>query len=97
MLTKGRYLPFHGINVYLAENKPDEDLFCSFLFYIRLFKNDFRYVADFFVQLRKTGDPYPRGTEIKHVDELLKTLSALTGDRRFENETNQRIIRKVES
>ena len=94
MFLRGRHLPFHGINVYLAENKPDEDLFCSFLFYIWLFKSDFRYVADFFVQLRKTGNPHLSGTEIKHVDELLKTISALTGDRRFEDEMNQEIVRK---
>ena len=28
------------------------------------------------------------------VDELLKTISALTGDRRFEDEMNQKIVRK---
>ena len=61
---------------------------------IKMFKSDFRYVADFFVQLRKTGNPHLSGTEIKHVDELLKTISALTGDRRFEDEMNQEIVRK---
>ena len=61
---------------------------------IKMFKSDFRYVADFFVQLRKTGNPHLSGTEIIHVDELLKTISALTGDRRFEDEMNQEIVRK---
>ena len=61
---------------------------------IKMFKSDFRYVADFFVQLRKTGNPHLSGTEIKHVDELLKTISALTGDKRFEDEMNQEIVRK---
>lgn len=51
---------------------------------INLFHSDFKQVADFFVHRRT--DPNYQGSDdkIKHVDELLKLLSALTGDRRFE-------------
>jgi len=49
------------------------------------FHSDFRYVADFFVQMRLTGDYRPaEDGAIRHVDETLKLLSVLTGDRRFE-------------
>ncbi len=52
---------------------------------VRWFHSDFRYVADFFVQMRLTGDYRPaEDGAIRHVDETLKLLSVLTGDRRFE-------------
>ena len=53
---------------------------------ISMFKSDFRIVEDFFVRKRKNKDYVPDNkTEIRHVDAVLKMLSAVTGDRRYEN------------
>ncbi|WP_026659856.1 Rpn family recombination-promoting nuclease/putative transposase [Butyrivibrio sp. AC2005] len=47
------------------------------------FKSDFRFVADYFVQMRKTGKYIPPTDKIKHVSELLGLMAALTKDNRF--------------
>ena len=51
---------------------------------VSLFKSDFRYVADYFVQKRMTHAYHPSSDVVQHVDETLKLMSVLTGDRRFE-------------
>ena len=51
---------------------------------VSLFKSDFRYVADYFVQKRMTHNYHPGPDIVQHVDETLKLMSVLTGDRRFE-------------
>ena len=51
---------------------------------VLLFRSDFRYVADYFVQTRLHGDYIPAPGELDHVDAVLKLLSVLTGDHRFE-------------
>lgn len=49
------------------------------------FHSDFRIVANFFVQKRRQRDYRPSDpTEIQHVDEVLKLLSVMTGDDRYE-------------
>ena len=49
------------------------------------FRSDFKVVANFFVQKRKNKDYIPDDpTEIRHVDEVLKLLQVMTGDRRYE-------------
>ena len=49
------------------------------------FRSDFKVVANFFVQKRKNKDYIPDDpTEIRHVDEVLKLLKVMTGDRRYE-------------
>ena len=49
------------------------------------FRSDFKVVANFFVQKRKNKDHIPDDpTEIRHVDEVLKLLQVMTGDRRYE-------------
>lgn len=51
---------------------------------IARFKSDFRIVANFFAQQRRNADYIPDDpTEIKHVDEVLKLLEVMTGDRRY--------------
>ena len=47
------------------------------------FKSDFRFVADYFVQMRKTGKYIPPDEKITHVQEMLSLMSALTDDCRF--------------
>ena len=49
------------------------------------FHSDFKVVANFFVQKRKNKDYIPDDpTEIRHVDEVLKLLQVMTGDKRYE-------------
>lgn len=49
------------------------------------FKSDFRIVANFFVNRRKNKNYIPDDTtEIRHVDEVLKLLSVMTNDKRYE-------------
>ena len=50
---------------------------------VRLFKSDFRIVADYFVQSRISGDYIPSPKKLTHVDEVLKLMAALTRDDRF--------------
>jgi hypothetical protein len=53
---------------------------------VAMFRSDFRIVANFFVNKRKNEDYIPDDpTVIQHVDEVLKLLSAMTGDMRYEN------------
>lgn len=52
---------------------------------IELFQSDFKIVANFFVNKRKNKDYVPDDPQtIQHVDELLKLLSVMTGDYRYE-------------
>ena len=49
------------------------------------FRSDFKVVANFFVQKRKNKDYIPDDpTEIRYVDEVLKLLQVMTGDKRYE-------------
>lgn len=47
------------------------------------FHSDFRIIVEYFVNKRKNTDYVPSAQEIKHVDEFLKLLQALTGDKRY--------------
>ena len=49
----------------------------------KLFRSDFRIVADYFVQKRKNKKYVPSRRTIKHVDAVLKFMSVMTGDERF--------------
>lgn len=51
---------------------------------VKWFKSDFRYVADYFVQMRTTNDYKPNPDTVDHVDAVLKLMSVLTGNKRFE-------------
>ena len=73
----GEYVNDYKITVFnIAWLKEEE---------IAKFKSDFKIVANFFVHKRKNKDYVSDDkTEIKHVDEVLKLLSAMTGDERYE-------------
>lgn len=63
---------------------------------IKLFKSDFRTVADFFVKRRIYTDYMPKDkTKIRHIEEILKLMSAFTGDSRYENILNYPDIREA--
>lgn len=51
---------------------------------VKLFKSDFQIVADYFVQKRKNKTYVPSKKTIKHVDAVLKFMSVMTGDQRFD-------------
>jgi hypothetical protein len=52
---------------------------------VAMFRSDFKIVANFFVNKRKNKNYVPDDkTTIKHVDEVLKLLSVMSGDRRYE-------------
>ena len=62
---------------------------------VERFTSDFRIVADYFVQMRRDQDYVPSRQVVEHVDAVLKLLSALTRDNRFEEAQNH--FRKGES
>lgn len=51
---------------------------------IRMFQSDFRIVADYFYQERTNKNYIPSKQTIRHVDAVLKLMSVMTGDHRFE-------------
>ena len=51
---------------------------------VELFTSDFKIVADYFVQMRKNKEYRPSEEIMRHVDEVLKLMTVLTGDSRFE-------------
>lgn len=55
---------------------------------VKLFQSDFRVVADYFVQKRKTGDYHPGTEQLTHIQETLSLLSIMTNDNRFEEALN---------
>jgi hypothetical protein len=66
----------YKINVFEIAYLSDEQL--------AMFKSDFKLVADYFVQLKRTGEYKPMTDEITHVWEMLNLMSVLTNDNRFE-------------
>ena len=53
------------------------------------FHSDFKIVADYFVQMQRTGDYVPSHERIQYVEAVLQLLSVLTEDNRFEETVNQ--------
>ncbi|MCD8119354.1 MAG: Rpn family recombination-promoting nuclease/putative transposase [Lachnospiraceae bacterium] len=53
------------------------------------FKSDFRIMADYFVQVRKNGNYVPSREEMKHVNEVLGLMEAMTNSRNFQNAQNE--------
>ncbi len=50
---------------------------------IARFRSDFKYLADFLVQKRKKKEYRPPKGELRHIEAVLEALSALTGDGRY--------------
>ena len=71
------YISNYRINVFeIAWLTPDG---------VSRFKSDFKIVADYFVQLRMNKNYIPSRDTIRHVDEVMGMMSALTGSRLYEN------------
>ena len=56
---------------------------------VEQFQSDFKVVADYFVQMRKTHDYVPTAQELQRVQETLQLLSIITNDHRFEEIYNE--------
>jgi len=69
------YVSDYKINVFEIAWLPNET--------ISKFKSDFRYLADYYSQMRKTGKWKPMPGKAKHLKELFDLFSAVTGDTRF--------------
>lgn len=53
---------------------------------VQMFRSDFKVVANFFVNKRRNKNYQPDDkTEIQHVDEVLKLLSVMAEDKRYES------------
>ena len=76
-----RIVSDYKISVYEIAWLTEEQVAC--------FQSDFRIVADYFVQMRKTGDYVPLPQEMMHAREVLQLMSALTEDARFELACNE--------
>lgn len=55
---------------------------------VKLFRSDFRIVADYFVQKRESGDYRPSPEKLDHIEATLQLLSVMTRDHRFEDVLN---------
>ena len=51
---------------------------------VKLFKSDFKYVAEYLVCKRLHKDYQPDDELLRHKDEVLKLMKAITGDQRYE-------------
>lgn len=71
-----RYFSDYQLNVFNIAFLPDET--------VGKFTSDFRIVADYFSQVRKNKEYVPSKETMKHVDAVLKLMSVMTGDHRFE-------------
>ena len=70
----------HKANIFEIAYLTDEQL--------DRFTSDFRIVADYFVQMRKNRSYVPSRQVLEHVDAVLKLMSVLTRDERFEESQN---------
>ncbi len=64
---------------------------------VELFQSDFKIVADYFVQMRKNKNYQPSSDIMRHVTEILRLLSLLTQDVRFEDIINAKRERSAET
>ena len=69
------YVQDYPINLFEIAYLPDE--------VVGKFQSDFRIVADYLAQMRKTGKYIGTQEEIRHVRELLQLMAALTGDDKY--------------
>ena len=81
------YFSDYEIHVFNIAFLPEET--------IRLFRSDFRIVADYFSQMRKNKKYIPSKNTMKHVDAVLKLMSVMTGDHRFEEAQKKGKVRTM--
>ena len=64
---------------------------------VELFQSDFKIVADYFVQMRRNKNYQPSSDTMRHVTEILRLLSLLTQDVRFEDIINAKRERSAKT
>lgn len=74
------YINDYKVNLFEIAYLTDEQ--------VKLFKSDFRIIADYFVQMRENGDYHPKPQDMDHVQETLQLLSVMTHDHRYEEAYN---------
>ncbi len=70
------YISDYRVNLFDIPRLPQEK--------VKLFRSDFRIVADYFVNSHNNEEYRPDDKVITHVDEFLKLMKVLTGDNRYE-------------
>ena len=70
------YVSDYKINLFEIAYLPEEKR--------KLFKSDFRVLADYLYQMQKNNTYEPEMYKIEHIDEVLNLMSAITNDNRFE-------------
>ena len=75
------YVSNYKINVVNFTDLPKEK--------VEKFKSDFRIIADYFYQIYHGESYIPCDKPMDHPDAVLKTMTALTGDHRFEDSINE--------
>ena len=70
-----KYVNYYTINLFQIAFLSDEK--------VQMFKSDFGIIEDFFVLKRKNSEYIPSNKQIKYVDEFLKLMKALTGDKGY--------------
>ena len=78
-----RYVSDYRINVFEIAWLGEKE--------IRRFRSDFRIVADYFSQMRRTGRYVGSTDEIKHVKEIMELMTYLTRDTRFRDAYEERL------
>ena len=63
---------------------------------VQLFQSDFKLVADYFTKVYNDNEYVPDDAVIEHVDEFLKLMKVLTGDKRFEEAAHTMTISEKE-
>ncbi len=69
------YVNDYGVNLFPIAWLSDEQ--------VSMFRSDFRIVADYFTQMRKTGTYVGSKDDFDHVQEVLQLMTYLTKDERF--------------
>ena len=64
---------------------------------VKLFRSDFRAVAEFFTQVRRNNEYKPTAIELKHVDEVLKLLAVFGGADKFAEFVSSRKSKEVKT
>lgn len=81
------YVNDYKLNLFeIAYLKPEQ---------VKLFRSDFRIVADYFTQMRANRGYEPEPVEFQHVQETLQLLHALTKDGRYEAAYNDFKMREA--
>jgi len=70
------YVNDYKINVFEIANLPEEK--------VKLFTSDFAVVAEHFTKVKNDPGYEPDPIQLKHVYETMQLMSALTGDKRYE-------------